>query len=112
MPNLTELISTFIIAGSTVSGISYVGNLINPLAAGIISGVPISIPSTLLIKGKANQNKFIWSAFLMVTLLAFITGLCAYLMIHIKMNTHLAVAISFFAWVIGAIIYYFYKIKK
>lgn len=112
MKDLMKYVSTFIIAGGTVSGISYVGNLINPIAAGVISGIPISIPSTLLIKGKEKQNQFIWSAFLMVTLLAFITGLCAYLMIYIKMNTPLAVFISFFAWVIGAVIYYFYKVKK
>ena len=110
--NIIKYLSTFLIAGSTVSGISYVGNLINPMAAGVISGIPISIPSTLLISGKNKQKKFIWSAFLMVTLLAIITGLCAFLIIKLEIDTLIAVLISFFTWVLGAILYYFYFVKK
>ena len=106
MSKLIQYISTFLISGSTVTGISFLGNLVDPAAAGVISGIPISIPSTLLIKGKDKQKAFIWSAFLMVSLLAIITGLCAYLIIKINMDSVKAVIISFIAWVIGAVIYY------
>jgi len=34
------------------------GNLVSPAAAGVISGIPISIPSTLLIKGKNKTKRF------------------------------------------------------
>ena len=104
----SQYIADFLIAGATVAGISYVGNLVNPKAAGIISGVPISIPSTLLIKGRDKQKQFIWAAFLMVCLLAIVTGLCAYLMVRMDMETTAAVIASFLTWVIGATIYYFY----
>jgi hypothetical protein len=106
MSKLIQYISTFLISGSTVTGISFLGNLVDPAAAGVISGIPISIPSTLLIKGKDKQKAFIWSAFLMVSLLAIITGLCAYLIIKVNMDSVIAVILSFIAWVIGAAIYY------
>ena len=44
-----KYVETFLLSGATVTGITYVGNHLNPLAAGIISGVTISIPSMLLI---------------------------------------------------------------
>jgi len=112
MSKITKYLTTFIISGATVSGISYVGNLINPAAAGVISGIPISIPSTLLIKGRDKQKEFIWSAFLMVSLLAVITGLCAYLIIKIDMSTLKAVIISFFSWCLGGFLYYKFIVSK
>ena len=112
MSKLIKYGSTFLIAGLTVSGISYLGNLVNPAAAGVISGIPISIPSTLLIKGRDKQKEFIWSAFLMVTLLAIITGLCAYLIIKLDITTIKAVIISFLALVCCAFLYYKFIVKK
>lgn len=109
--NILKYVETFILSGLTVSGISYVGNNLNPLAAGIISGIPISIPSMLLIKGRQNQQQFIWSAFIMVSFLAIITGLCAFLFTKMKMSANASVAISFVSWCIGGYIYYLY-IKK
>ena len=109
---VSEYIETFILAGATVSGISYVGNNLNALAAGIISGVPISIPSMLLIKDRKNQEKFIWSAFVMVSWLSIITGFCAFLFNHLKLSAILAVSISFISWCIGGYIYYLYISKK
>ena len=109
---IAEYIETFIIAGATVTGINYVGNNMNALAAGIISGVPISIPSMLLIKGRKNREKFIWSAFIMVSWLAVITGFCAFLFNHLKLNATLAVSASFISWCVGGYIYYLYISKK
>jgi len=112
MDKIVKYVTTFLISGSTVTGISFLGNMISPAAAGVISGIPISIPSTLLIKGKNKQKDFIWSAFLMVTLLAIITGLCAFLIIKIEMNSVEAVIISFITWCIGAFIYYKTMVEK
>ena len=105
---LYSLIQTFILSGLTVTGISYVGNNLNPLAAGIISGIPISIPSMLLVNRREDQKKFIWSAFIMVSFLALITGLCAYLVIYQNMGSIPSVIISFLSWCAGALLYYFY----
>ena len=109
MPNL---IQTFLIAGTTVAGISYVANNLNPLAAGIISGVPISIPSMLLIKDRSSQKKFIWSAFVMVSFLALVTGLCAFLMHNTVLSDVKSVLVSFAAWITGALMYYMYIYDK
>ncbi len=110
--NILKYLETFILSGSTVTGISYVGNNMNPLAAGIISGVPISIPSMLLIKGRSNREKFIWSAFVMVSFLAVITGLCTFLFTKVRMSANKSVAISFISWCIGGFIYYLYIQKN
>ena len=91
---LLKYLKTFILSGAVVSGISYVGNNLNPLAAGIISGIPISIPSMLLINGRKNREQFIWSAFVMVSWLAVITGLCAFLFTSVKFSAIMSVCIS------------------
>ena len=77
MGDIEDLLRTFLVSGTIVSSINYIGNQYNPLIAGIVSGVPISIPSMLLIDGRKKQTAFIWSAFVMVSYLAIITGLCA-----------------------------------
>ncbi len=112
MGNISKLMETFVLSGATVTGITYVGNHFNPLAAGIISGIPISIPSMALIKGRSNQQKFIWSAFVMVCFLAIITGLCAYLMLKTSLSDIYCIAISFLSWCLGAFIYYLYIYGK
>ena len=112
MGNISKLVETFLLSGATVTGITYVGNHFNPLAAGIISGVPISIPSMGLIKGRSNQKKFIWSAFIMVSFLSLITGLCAMLMYKTTLSDTYCILISFLSWCLGAFIYYLYIYGK
>ena len=112
MKHLAKLISTFIIAGTTVSGISYVANNLNPLAAGIISGVPISIPSMALIDNRNNQKQFILSAVITVAYLTLITGICAILMHKTNLSYIICIIISMLIWCIGAFIYYIYISKN
>ena len=112
MKDIVKLIETFLLSGATVTGISYVGNHFNPLAAGITSGVPISIPSMALINGRSNQKKFIWSAFIMVSFLSLITGLCALLMYKTSLSDLYCIIISFLSWCFGAFIYYLYIYGK
>tara|TARA_Y100000591_G_C21773907_1_gene667120 strand:- start:937 stop:1287 length:351 start_codon:yes stop_codon:yes gene_type:complete len=112
MKDFGKLLGTFLTSGATVSSITYVGNHLNPLAAGIISGVPISIPSMALIKGRNNQKKFIWSAFIMVSFLSLITGLCSFLMYKTSLSDIYCIVISFLSWCLGAFIYYLYIYGK
>ena len=112
MSNILHYLETFGLSGATVTGISYVGNKLNPLAAGIISGVPISIPSMLLITGKQARKEFIWSAFIMVSFLAIITGFCALLFNHFELSASLSVSISFLTWCAGGYLYYIYITRK
>ena len=108
MRDIENLVQTFFISGAIVSSINYIGNQYSPLVAGIVSGVPISIPSMLLIDGRKKQTAFIWSAFIMVSYLAIITGLCAYLMEETNLSGAACVVISFIAWIFGAFLYYMY----
>lgn len=101
---------TFLISGFIVSGISYIGNLFSPITASILAGIPISIPSTLLIKGRFKQKQFINSAFHMVCILALCTGLCSYLMYYLDIVTFTAVIISLLLWLILSTVYYMYSI--
>ncbi len=112
MPTTMEYLQTFILSGSTVAGISYIGNTINPLLGGILSGIPISIPSMLLIQGSEKQKKFILSASIMVAFLSVITVLCWYLYDKLNYSAVMSVSISMVIWLIGGILYYFYIIKK
>jgi len=48
----------------------------------------------------------------MVSLLAIITGFCAFLIIKVDMNSIQAVIISFISWCIGAYIYYKTMVEK
>lgn len=112
MPSFVTYLQTFILAGTTVTGISYLGNAVNPLVAGILSGIPISIPSMLLIKGTEKQKKFILAASIMVALLSVITFLCWFLYDKRNVSAWNSVIISMVIWSIGGGIYYYYMIKK
>lgn len=101
---------TFFISGFIVSGISYIGNLFSPITASILAGIPISVPSILLIKGRFKQKQFINSAFHMVCILALCTGLCSYLMHYLDLVTFTAVEISILLWLILSTVYYMYSI--
>ena len=101
---------TFLISGFIVSGISYIGNLFSPITASILAGIPISVPSTLLIKGRFKQKQFINSAFHMVCILALCTGFCSYLMHNLDVITLTAVGISLLLWLILSTVYYMYSV--
>ena len=112
MPTLLQYIQTFILAGSTVTGISYLGNTVNPLLGGILSGIPISIPSMLLINEASKKQEFIYSATLMVALLSVVTFICWYLYAKAKFTAKNSVIISFLIWSVGSALYYFLIVKK
>jgi len=101
---------TFLISGFIISSISYIGNLFSPITASILASIPISIPSTLLIKGRFKQKQFINSAFHMVCILALCTGFCLYLMYHLDVITLNAVSISLLLWLTLSTVYYMYSV--
>ena len=107
MTTLVNYLNTFLISGSIVTGISYLGNSINPFIAGILSGIPISIPSLLLIVNKENQKTYLFSATIMGVLLSIVIFQCYYLYVKLNYNASRAVTISMITWGIGATLYYF-----
>lgn len=112
MPTPLEYLQTFIISGTTVTGISLLGNSFNPALGGILSGIPISIPSMLLINSISRQKKFIFSANIMVALLAVVTFLCWFFYVKLNWSNMKSVIVSTTIWLIGGIIYYFLIINK
>ena len=108
---MAQYLATFVIAGGTVTAISYIGNHMNPLIGGIVSGIPISIPSMLLIHKHKDQIKFISSAYLMLILLTVATILCWVSMRYWKFNAPTAVGLSVGVWVVGALVYYFATVR-
>ena len=107
MSGISQYIQTFIISGCTVTGISYLGNCFNPLVAGIIAGIPIGMPSVLLINKLDKQKSFISYTSVMVFILNMVTILCWYLLTKANYSAKKSVLISMMVWFIGGLIYYF-----
>ena len=101
-----QYLSTFVVAGATVSAISYIGNNMNPLVGGIVSSIPNSLPSLLLIHKHSDQLKFAESASLMLVLLTVCTILCFVAMKHWKMSGPVSVGLGMGLWAVGAVVYY------
>ena len=107
-----DYLKSFIMAGSVVAGIDYLANEVDPALAGVLSGIPISIPSILLVKKASDSKEFIWDASLMITLLTVITYLTWYLYVKKNVEKKRAVKISMSIWFIFAMLYYFFVVKK
>jgi len=99
-------IITFFVSGFIVSGISYLGNLYNPFAASILSAIPISIPSMLLIHSRQKQKTFIEGTVHMIFILMLCNIFCYYLMTSLDYETYTAAILSILLWVILAGVYY------
>ena len=78
----------------------------------MLSGIPISIPSILLVKKASDSKEFIWDASLMITILTVITYLTWYLYVKQNVEKETAVAISMSIWGVFAILYYVFIVKK
>jgi len=107
-----DYLKSFLMAGSVVAGIQYLANTVDPALAGVLSGIPISIPSILLVKKASDSKEFIWDASLMITILTLVTYLTWYLYVKQNVEKETAVAISMSIWFVFAILYYFFIVKK
>ena len=99
-------------AGAVVAGIQYLANEVDPSLAAVLSGIPISIPSMLLVKKASDSKEFIWDASLMITVLTFITYLTWYLYVKQGVTKERSVVYSMGVWFVFAMLYYFFVVKK
>lgn len=106
-----DYLKSFLMAGSVVAGIEYLANEVDPALAGVLSGIPISIPSILLVKKASDSKEFIWDASLMITILTLVTYLTWYLYVKQNVEKETAVAISMSIWGVFAILYYVFIVK-
>lgn len=109
---MTNYLKSFIMAGAVVSGIQYISNEVDPSLAAVLSGIPISIPSMLLIKSSKDSKEFIWGATIMITVLTIITYLTWYLYVKQGFSKKNSVGYSMAVWFIFAILYYLFVVKE
>jgi len=108
---MANYFKSFAMAGSVVAGIQYLANKVDPALAGVLSGIPISIPSMLLVNTAKDSKEFIWDASLMITVLTIVTYLTWYLYVKQGVSKEKSVAISMGIWFAFAIVYYFVVAK-
>ena len=102
---MEEIIKQFIIGGVFVSGISYVGNYVNPVLAGLLAGLPIGLPSTYFILKSTKAKQYVSSLALTTILLTFVTCLFYYLYVHAGyMSKNMGIAFSMSIWLIGVVL--------
>ena len=102
---MEEIMKQFIIGGVFVSGISYVGNYVNPVLAGLLAGLPIGLPSTYFILNSTKAKQYVSNLSLTTILLTFVTCLFYYLYVHAGyMSKNMGIAFSMSIWLIGVIL--------
>ena len=101
----------FLISGFIISGISYLGNLYNPITASILSAIPIAIPSILLINSRYKQKIFIKGIMHMNLILIICNCFCYYLINQLDYQTHYSVGLALLLWLILSIVYYIYSVR-
>jgi uncharacterized membrane protein (GlpM family) len=104
----------FLIGGTTVSAISYVGNNLNPVLAGLIGGIPIALPSLYFIKNDRNI-KLVSTTLLVSTLLLFATVVVFYYLRFIRspgLSKNQAIVQSMLVWLVVTIILWKGKIPN
>jgi len=103
---ISSLPGQFLIGGLTVSGISYVSNILNnPLLGGIIAGIPLGMPSTIFVKD-SNVKGYTWNLMIMSTVLLLSTILNWFLINIVRYDKYTSVMISMALWFIVAGSYY------
>ena len=102
---MEEIIKQFVIGGVFVSGISYVGNFVNPVLAGLLAGLPIGLPSTYFILKDTKAKSYVSNLALTTLLLTLVTCLYYYLYAHTgTVSKNMGIAFSMTIWLIGVVI--------
>ena len=100
------LLTEFLIGGVAVSTISYFGNHLSPVLAGLIGGIPIALPSLYFINNDRNI-KLVSTTLLVSSLLLFITVVVFYYLRFIRSpasSKNQAIVQSMLFWLVVTII--------
>lgn len=110
---MSEIIKQFIIGGTFVSGISYIGNFADPVLAGLLAGLPIGLPSTYFILNSTKAKAYVSSLALTTILLTMVTCLYYYLYVHAGyLSKNMGIAFSMAIWLIGVVLIWQLKSSK
>lgn len=102
---MSEIIKQFIIGGTFVAGISYIGNYVNPVLAGLLAGLPIGLPSTYFILNSTKAKDYVSNLALTTILLTMVTCLYYYLYAHAGyLSKNMGIAFSMSIWLLGVVL--------
>ena len=100
-----EIIKQFIIGGVFVSGISYIGNYVNPVLAGLLAGLPIGLPTTFFIQNSTKAKNYVTYLAITTILLTTVTCLFYYLYVHAGyMSKNMGIVSCMTIWIVGVVI--------
>lgn len=109
MSNIKDIMDSlpvqFIIGGTTVSGISYLSNFVNPLIGGIFAGIPIGLPSVVFIDDE-KVNSYLKNLTFMTYILSLATTIGYLIHSHTKLNKYNIAGLAMIVWFIIGFIYY------
>ena len=71
---MSGYISPFIIGGTTVAGIKYLSNIVDPKFAAVLGALPIGLFSTFYIKGEGKLDSYLTNYMLMCVILVITAG--------------------------------------
>lgn len=109
---MSYLVKPFLTGGLFVAGISFIGNKVDPILAGLLAGLPIGLPSTYFISDK-KAPKYVLNLAYTTILLTIVTILYTFIYV-IKHNTdkNTGIIISMSVWfVLVSLIYIYQKYK-
>lgn len=108
--NIKDIVIQFIIGGSTVALISYLGNFVNPVLAGIFASIPLGLPSGYYI-ASSKAPAYYKNLLIMTTGLLMATAITSILVIEYKVDKNTSIIAGMLTWAIYGAIYYFYQQK-
>lgn len=108
MVDWTSIIQQFLIGGTTVATISYLGNFVNPVLAGIFASVPIGLPSGYYI-ATSKAPGYYKNLLLMTTGLLLATGVTTLLITEYNVSKNMSIVGGMLTWAMYGAIYYIYN---
>ena len=108
--NIKDIVTQFIIGGSTVALISYLGNFVNPVLAGIFASIPLGLPSGYYI-ASSKAPAYYKNLIIMTAGLFLATAVTSILVIEYKIEKNTAIIAGMLSWAIYGAIYYLFQRK-
>ena len=109
---MTDILKPFLSGGIFVAFISYIGNIVDPILAGLLSGLPIPIVSTYFISDK-KAPEYVLNLVYTGLMAQFVTVLY-YVLYDLRKNVskNMGIVISMSTWFILVFIIYLYQKYK
>ena len=109
---MADILQPFLSGGIFVAVISYIGNKVDPILAGLLSGLPIPIVTTYFISDK-KAPKYVLNLVFTGLLAQFVTILY-YLLYDYKkgVSKNMGIIISMSIWFISVMIIFYYQKYK